>query len=136
MIMHAAIVVTEAACSVRAPAAEIVRVEVLAIGWPALLAKAAAAAGHESQHDMIARPHLDDIGADFFDDACAFVAEYDRLRHRVDLIAHNHVGMAHAGGNDTHQNFIGARLLQLQFLERKGSALLAHYRGSHRVRGG
>jgi len=46
--------------------------------------------------------------ADRHDDPGALVAEYDRLRHRIDLISRHHIGMAHPGRDDAHQDLVRA----------------------------
>ena len=74
---------------------------------------------------MVAGLHLDDAAADFLDDAGALVAKHDRLRHRIDLIAYDHVGMAHAGRDDAHQHFVVARLLASRRCSRHERAALA-----------
>jgi hypothetical protein len=60
------------------------------------------------QNDMILRRDFLDTRADRHDDPGALVAEYDRLRHRIDLISRHHIGMAHPGRNDAHQDLVRA----------------------------
>ena len=48
--------------------------------------------------------------------------------HRIDLVAHHHVGMAHAGGDDADKDFVGARLPEPKLLDGK-AAFLADDRG-------
>src|ERR1700693_1059369 len=133
MIVHRSAIVVQAVAAVRTAAAEIVRVEVQAIARPALLAEAAVAAGHERQHHVVAWPDFDDAGTDSFDDAGSFMAEHDRLRHRIALVAHHHVGVAHARRDDTHQHFVRTRLAELEFFDGERAALLAHDRGADGV---
>jgi hypothetical protein len=134
MIVDEARVILETAAAVGAPAAEIMGVEVFTIVRPSLNALPAGAAGHEAQDHVVARPHLDDARADLLDNASALVSEHDRLRHRIHLVAHDHVGVAHAGGDDTHKHFVVARLAHAQFFDGEGPALVAHHSGSHGIR--
>ena len=84
---------------------------------------------------MVARPHFGDTRADPLDNAGSFVAQHDRLRYRVDLVADNHIGMAHAGRDDAHQHFVVARLLEPKFLDDEWAAFFAYDCGAHCVRG-
>ena len=106
MIVDRAAIVVQAIGAVGAAAAEIIVVEGQAIVRPARHAHPAAAARQEAHHHMVARLNLDDIDADFLDDACALVPKHDRQRYRIDLIADDHVGVAHARRDDAHQHFI------------------------------
>ncbi len=49
---------------------------------------------------MVARCDFLDVAADLFDDAGPFVSEYDRHRYGIELIAGDHVGVAHPGRHD------------------------------------
>ena len=66
---------------------------------------------------MIARRDFADEPPDFHGDARAFVSEHDRLRDRKGLVAHRHVGMAYAGGDELHQDFVVARLGEVEHLQ-------------------
>src|ERR1700733_2475913 len=134
MTVDEAGVTPEAAAAVGPSAAEIVGVEVFAIVRPPLNALPAGAAGHEAQDYMVARPHLDDPRADLLDNAGALVSEHDRLRHRIHLVAHDHIGVAHAGRDNAHQHFVVARLAHAQLFNDEGTALVAHHRSGHGIR--
>ena len=76
----------DSAAAVRSAAAEIMCVEIVAVGRPSLYAKPAMAAGHECEDHVSPGFHLGDTRANLLDNAGAFMAEHDRLRHRVDLV--------------------------------------------------
>jgi hypothetical protein len=84
---------------------------------------------------MVAWLHFGDTGADVLDNAGSFVAEHDRLRHRVDLVADNHIGVAHAGRDDAHQHFVVTRLPEPKFLDDEWAAFFAYDGSAHGVRG-
>ena len=67
---------------------------------------------------MVAGHHFADAASHLLDDARALVPQNDRLRHRKHLIAHRHIRMADAGGDEAHQNLVVARLGQFQNLQR------------------
>ena len=83
---------------------------------------------------MVAGLHLGDARANFLDNAGALMAEHDRLRHRIHLVADNHVGVAHAGGYDADQHFVVARLAHAQLFNGEGTTLAAHHGSSHGIR--
>lgn len=63
------------------------------------------------------------------DNACALMAEHDRMRDREYLVAGDHVGVAHARGNDSDDHLIFARQRQRYRLQFKRAALLADHGG-------
>ena len=83
---------------------------------------------------MVAGLHLGNARADLLDNAGAFVPEHDRLRHRIHLVAHDHVGVTHAGRDNAHQHFVVARLAHAQLFDGEGTALVAHHGGSDGIR--
>ena len=63
---------------------------------------AVAAGGHEDHHDMVAGLKVGDAVAERLDDAARLVAERHRHRPRAVAIDHREIGMAEAGGRDSH----------------------------------
>ncbi len=55
-----------------------------------------------------------DSRSDGLDDAGALVTQDHRLRHRVPLIANDGIGVADAGGDDSHSHLICARIVDLE----------------------
>jgi hypothetical protein len=84
---------------------------------------------------MVARAHFDDMRANPLDDSGALVSEHDRVRHRVNLIANDHVCVAHARRDNAHQYFVVARFLEPQFLDDERAALFAYDCGAHGICG-
>ena len=78
---------------------------------------------------MISGPDLADSGADALDDTRPFMAKNDRQRHRIDLIADDKIGVAHAGRDDPHQHFVGAGLFDGQRFDFERAAFAANDRG-------
>jgi hypothetical protein len=62
---------------------------------------------------VVAGGDLLDVRSDSLDDAGAFVAEHDRQRHRVHLIAHDEVGVAQPGGDDADEYLVVAWLVEV-----------------------
>jgi hypothetical protein len=88
-----------------------------------LPAGTADAAGGEGEHDVISGrdppyslPHR-------FDDSGAFVAEHCRKRNRVPLVADHDVGLAEAGGHESHQEFPGPRGVEIDLFQGEWFAL-------------
>ncbi|MGA8320501.1 MAG: hypothetical protein WB774_06695 [Xanthobacteraceae bacterium] len=75
---------------------------------------------------MVARNDFAHARTDAFDDARAFMAEYDRQRHRIDLVANDDIGVAHAGRDNAHQHSIGARRFDGKLFDRERAAFLAN----------
>jgi hypothetical protein len=65
---------------------------------------------------MIAHRQACHIGPDSLDHSRSLMPQYDRLRHRVQLVAHGNVGVANAHGGDPDQHFIRAWSFNLQRL--------------------
>jgi hypothetical protein len=76
---------------------------------------------------MVARSQAVDSAADAFDDAGTFVAENRRERRRHELIAHDHIGVAHTRAHDADQDFIGSRFIQVDVLDDGRRAPLTLY---------
>jgi hypothetical protein len=66
---------------------------------------------------MVAGSHPSDIAADPFDHTGAFVAENHRKRRRHELVAHDHVGVAHPRAHDADQDFVGSRFIEKNALD-------------------
>jgi len=77
------------------------------------------AAGVVTHEHVIAGRDLGDRRSDALHDARAFVAEHDRLRNREGLVAHRNVGVADAGGDESNEDLLGARLGQLERFNRE-----------------
>jgi hypothetical protein len=64
-------------------------------------------AGRRGKDYRIAGSETRHARANALDDARAFMAEHDRMRHRIDdVVAHRNVGMANAGGDQPDQHFV------------------------------
>ena len=81
-------------------------------------ARLARAARLERQHDVVADLDAGDVGADGLDHAGALVAADDRRGRDRALAARQHVGVAHAGADDAHEQLVGPRVGQLDLLDR------------------
>ena len=77
---------------------------------------------------MVAGRDFAHCGADLLDDARSFVTEHDRQRHRIDLVANDDIGVAHAGRDDPHQHFVGARFLDGERFDLERPAFAANDR--------
>ena len=82
-----------------------------AVRWLAHRAACAVPTRHETQNDMIARNDFSDCRTHALDDAGAFMSENDWQRNGIYLVADENIGVAHAGRDNTHQHFVGARLI-------------------------
>src|SRR5690625_4425835 len=106
-------------------AAEQLGETVLAVHRLPAPAEGALAAVGRAEHDVV--PHLDpaDLGTNPLDDAGTLVAEDGRLRHRVDAVAGDGVGVADAGAHHPYAHLGRARCVQLELLDDERGALLA-----------
>jgi hypothetical protein len=87
------------------------------------------AAGKEAEDDMIALLHLPHMFPDRLDNAGSFMAQNDRLRHGIDLIARHHIGVAHAGRYNPHQYFVMTGRRNVHRLNPERAALLTNDSG-------
>ena len=71
---------------------------------------------------MIAGADFCDGAADGFYNAGTFMAEHDGQGRRQHAVADHEVRVAHAGGHDFYENFVGARRLDLDGLDHEWSA--------------
>jgi hypothetical protein len=93
---------------------------------------ALAALRREERDDVIARRHRCDAVAYPFDNACAFVAEHCRdVAGRIRARRRVEVGMANAARDETNEHFAGARLGELDLLDRERGTKLLENRGAH-----
>ena len=90
-------------------AAEIASEKFDTISRPARHTLLADAAMPVAEHHMVARLQSPHFGTHGFHNAGAFVPQHGRQGHGVILVAHNQIGVAHAGGHDFHQHFIPLR---------------------------
>ena len=88
------------------------RERLLAMCHPSQATRLTTSACQEREHHGIAGRDFGNIRAYALDDSCAFVAKHDRMRYGVDLIAGNHICVAHTRGNDLDQYFIAPRAFQ------------------------
>lgn len=79
------------------------------ISRPARYTLLADAAMPVAEHHMVARLQSPHFRAHGLHNAGAFVPQHGRQGHGVILVAHNQIGVAHAGGHDFHQHFIPLR---------------------------
>jgi hypothetical protein len=82
-------------------------------------------AGRKTQYDVIADRKSGNTLAHCHNYASSLVSEHHRLRHRHQLIAHHHVGVANADSAHRHTDFADTRLF-----ERHG---LNHWRAMRRT---
>jgi len=74
---------------------------------------------------MVANSDFFHMAANLFDHARAFMPQYHRQRHFVELIARDHIGMAHSRRYDTDAHFIRSRFILRQLFNLKRPAFLA-----------
>ena len=110
--------------AVRRAAAELQGRDRVAVRRASGAAAAAPSAGREAEDDGVARPHPADLAAHLPHDPRTLVADHGRQRLRPG-VAHQQVGVAHAGGDDLDQHLVGAGTRQLHLLEEERAALLA-----------
>ncbi|MNF83561.1 hypothetical protein D3C84_658860 [compost metagenome] len=89
--------------------AEVAPEELLAVRGMTAAAGQAMAAVAIAEHYMVADLQPFDLRADGLDHTGAFMAQHCRQWHRIVLVTHDHVGMAHACGDDAYQYFVRAR---------------------------
>ena len=85
------------------------------------------AARPETEHHVVSRLKIGDRLPYCLYDASAFVPQYHRQRHRINLVSANQVGMTHARTYDSYQQFIGAGFGQLQIFYLKLAVGLIRY---------
>lgn len=122
VIQGLALHVLQGMLAIGACTTEITPEEVLAVGGLAGIAGQAVAAVAVGHHHVVAHGQVLHQRAYGLDDARAFVPQHCGQRHGVILVAHDHVGVAHAGGNDTHQHLVT--------LWRSNACLLQHEGGT------
>lgn len=76
---------------------------------------------------MIALLYFGHALSDRFYNSGTFVAEDNRMRHWIDLIACDHVGVAHARRYYADQHLVIVRLCDVHRLDSEGSAFLTDY---------
>src|SRR5579864_6719213 len=79
------------------------------------------------KHYMITWLHFRDALPHSLNYPCSLMSKNDGKRYGEPLIANDQVCVADACGDDLHQHFIRAGLLNIQFLDRKGLRLLARH---------
>ena len=75
------------------------------------------AAGREAEHDVVARAQHAGLGAGAFDDAHAFVAQDGGQGVGQVLVERDEVGVAHAGGDEAHEHFVGLGFVEIDGLD-------------------
>ena len=87
---------------------EIVAEKLVTVGWSVVLAARAMTAAVKAHENVITHADLRDRLSDALDDAGALVAEHDRLRDRIGLIAHRDIGVTDSRCDQTHEYFVVA----------------------------
>ena len=85
--------------------------------------RAVTATRQERHHHALADGHVVDAVADPLDDSGRLVPEQHRRGPHPVAVHHRQVGMAHAGGLDAHQQFVGAGRGQLDVGDGDGPGL-------------
>jgi hypothetical protein len=67
---------------------------------------------------MVTDPDLGHTASHLLDDTRPFVPEHNRLRYRERLVTHRDISVAHAGGNDSNEDLVVARLSELKDFQR------------------
>jgi hypothetical protein len=101
-------------------AGKIIAEELMAIDRSIVLAARAMTATVKGHENVVADGDLRDKLSHALDDAGTFMAEHDRLRNGIGLIAHRDVGVADSRRDQAHQYFVVARLFDRQSLNRHG----------------
>jgi hypothetical protein len=94
----------------------------------------AGAATVEAHDDPIADSHMPDAASDGLDDPGTFVTKHNRHRDRQHAIAHSDVCVADSAGDDSDEQLIVSRNIQLDVVDTEGKiAALAdrRYGNSH-----
>ena len=79
----------------------------------------------EGEHDMVADRQVAHVFAHRLHDARTFMPCDERQRHGIALVAHDHVGVAHAGADDPHQHLVRLRRAERHGLHRERRGLFA-----------
>jgi hypothetical protein len=107
--------------------AEIQRVEIRAVREMTVQTRLAMTAPHIGQDNVVALLEFLHAAADPFDDSGTFMPEHDRHGHGVQLVARDHIGVAHSGCDDPHEDLVGTRLLQRKGLDFKRPAFFSDH---------